>query len=73
MSQFRPKEEQMFHDALNQVLQSYSKIPEGKLGAVSLAMRYDSRAGQHVHASAKVTQTIRVTVVEDEILPNTKK
>jgi hypothetical protein len=73
MSQLRAKEEQMYHDALQQLLVSYSKIPEGKLGPISLAMRYDNRAGQHVHASAKVTQTIRVTVMEDEILPDTKK
>jgi hypothetical protein len=52
---------EMMHQAL-EILLTQAAQTEGQLGSVNLAVRFDSRVGEHVHASATVRQRLHVTV-----------
>lgn len=66
-----PEIERALHESVAQVVAQANRIDNGSLGAINLAVRYDSRVGTHVHASGTVRQRIFVTTHTE--LPKEKK
>ncbi len=61
----KTQEHEMYARALKQVLAQAGKI-DGRLSAITLQQRYAPKVGKHIHGTARVTQQISVTVMEND-------